>query len=235
MSTATLGAKQVYDRMLDSVGARGISTSKALALQDAVQHGLDHVAHYHPWTWRIRRQDWAVTAATPYVLLASSYESMGCAEIRRTHSDSVARTLEPMTTRDFHRAVNPTDATGTPTHYRITQRQVGSTYRYVAEVTPRPDGDYTWPDVEYYQAPPALAFSGSTGTVPEMPTEFYSTWLTASRFYAAQALGRFKLSQQFKEDLEEALADAVKRHDTTFQEGPPQGLEDPYGDWGAAC
>ncbi|MBE3043392.1 hypothetical protein IMZ48_12645 [Candidatus Bathyarchaeota archaeon] len=226
-----LGALEVYNQVLETLGARGASADKQTAIKNAVRFGLHHVWHYHPWTWRRRQFDITVTASTPYQFLPADYESMACSEISRQEStEDVQRSIMPLGDRDWWRFGPDGEASGPPNYYRVTMKQVGSTNWYALQVQPTPDQSYTLPDAEYYCAASTIGFTGSTGTIPAMPTEFFPTWVTASEWAASKALGRHRLGSILKKDMDEALVDAARRHDEMFPDGPPQGLEDTYGD-----
>lgn len=234
MSTYRLGARQVYDTVMETLGGQGVNSTKQTSLQRSVQGGLSHILTYHPWTWRRRRVDLYFTASSKYFEMPEDFESLAEAEICRADpNDGVTRTIYPAMDRDFHRN-SPAGMTGTPTQYRVVPsshtQNTNSSWWYVVEPAPVPDGRYTWPGVEYYRSVPKLAFSGSTGTVPDMPTEFFDLWVLAAEWRGARTFGRHDLARQLKDDLEEGLSDAVKRHDTMNQDQSPQGVEDPYGD-----
>jgi len=229
-----LGAKQVYDDVIESLGAKGVSAGKQLALQHGVQGGLAYIENYTAWTWRRRRKDVFFTASSPYFEMPEDYESMAETEISRTDpTDSVFRTITPQTNRDFWRN-RPQDTTGVPAYYRIVPsshtQNTNSSWWYVMETAPRPNTTYKWPEVEYFRATEELSFTGSTGTVPDMPTEFFDTWVLASEWRGAKALGRHKLARLLKADLDDALSTAAERHDRTFPDSSPGGVEDAYGD-----
>jgi hypothetical protein len=231
-ATYTMGAVEVYNHVIQVLGAVGVSSPKQTAVQVAVQAGLNFLWNYWPWSWRIRQVDIAFSNGINYFDLPTDYESISCPEICRTSpTDNVTRTLIPRGDRDFWRIAGNTNISGIPLFYRVVARPASSmSHPYSLEVAPIPDGTYQWPKVEYCVGVPTLEFTGATGTVPEMPPEFYAAWCEAAAWQASKALGRHKLARQLKVEMDETLSDAAKRYDTTFQGGSPQGVEDPYRD-----
>jgi len=233
MATFRLSSGEIFDNVLDTLGARGCGDSKKTAIKDGIQFSLSALFTYRPWTWRRRCETVSFTSSSFHFEMPEDYESLANSEIMRTGSDGTVRTLTPRTDRDFWRQ-RQAGYTGQPQWYRIVPsshtHNTNSSWWYVMEVAPYPDGDYDWPGVEYYCCAPELAFGASTGTVPNMPTEFFDTWQTGAEWRAARALGRHTLARSLKKDFDEALADAAKRHDITHQDPGPQGLQDPYGD-----
>lgn len=230
MSTFTLGAKQVYTRTLQALGAAGVSSPKQTAVEQAVQSALSYIWTYQPWTWRRKRMDVQFTVSTPYYALPADFESLGISQLEREDSsDAEYRFIRAANDLAFWNEY-ACASSNEPRVFRVVYREVGSTYVPVMEPAPPPDDTYNYPDADYYCACPEVTFSDSTGTVPNMPAEFFDVWSLAAEWRGAKALGRHKLASLIRSDLDDMLASAAKRFDVTYPDGPPMGLDDPYGD-----
>ena len=230
----TQGATQVYGATLEALGARGLSADKQQAVQDACQDALSDIYGYRNWTWKKRQVDCQFTASTPWAGMPSDFGSLASREIERLDPGaSMQRQLIQVTDRDFWRERTP-NVRSVPRYFRVTAAQAISAstcYRYVIEVAPLPDAIYTFPAVEYFTTVPTLTFTDSTGTVPDMPGEFFRLWKDGAAYRGARALGRHKLSFAFQRMFNESLSDAARRHDTLIQSDSPPAIQDPYNHW----
>ena len=221
---------QMYSQVIQETGARGVSSDKQTAIQNGIKDSLNYIWNYHPWSWRRRRMTVRVTASTPYYACPSDFDSLLLTELERENTtDGNVYRIVQRTDADFWKADAGADAQ-IPLYFRVAMRTVGSTPTYCVELTPPADGVYEWPNTEYLCTAPTLTFSSSTPVTPLMPPEFYGTWKTAAVSHAAKALGRYKLSGFLVNEADRDLGNAVKRHDKMVVNGPPRGLEDPYGD-----
>ncbi len=234
--TYNLGAAEVYEQVVEALGIRGLSAAKGAAVQRAIQQSLCDLWTYRPWTWRKREFTLKLTSSSVFYELPADFESLTTQEIERTDpSLNAPLRMTMVTDRDFWRN-RPTTITGQPLFFRITtsSRTCHSSFWYVIEPAPYPDGTYTFPGVEYNRSVPVLTFVDSRGTVPDMPAEFFPPWVDAAMWRGARVVGRHKLAGVLRKDYEESVADAAKRYDTLYQEASPTGLEDPYGDAAAS-
>ena len=231
MANFAYSDNSLYSQVVNELGARGLSSEKMSAVQNAIQESLGILHHVRPWSWRRARTDLTVTAATPYAFLPNDCDTVASREIAREESqNSEVVTLVDRTDRDFWR-MNAGADPGAPQYFRVVWREVGSSAGLCMETVPPTDGTRTYPDVEYWRSVQTLTFAAGTPVTPTMPPEFHGTWKALALAKAAVALGRWRQGQTLRADAERELNRAIERYDQVIADVPAVGVEDVYGDW----
>ncbi len=221
-------AASLYAQILQELGGVGVSAAQAGAIRNRLQEGVIDITHAHPWSWRRRREDFTVTAASGYVTLPEDFDGFTVSRLFTVDSDDSERSIVAVPDQDFEQFVKTT-ATGEPKYFRLTQRACGSTNRAVMEVAPPLDASYTFSDIEYFAAAETLNFSAATPV--QMPTQFHDVWHERALADAADVLGQETVSRVHMAKYHEKLQSAIPKRDEAFPQGPPPTVHDPYQDW----
>lgn len=228
----TYTAASLEAQVLQELGGADPTAKQTTAIRNGIQEGLTDIWYADFWSWRKRRMDVSLTASTPYYDLPADYDSMSLTEIFRTDSDDSEPHFMVSAPDALFERLYFTASSAEPRMFRITRRQVGSTYVDVLEGAPQADGSYTYSDVEYFCSAPEISFTSGTvsDTTPNMPTEFHDIWHAQALAAAAAVLGQRDVAADHYGLYERKLETARKHRDRTFPKGPPRGVTLPYND-----